>query len=139
MLIPIIGIHPSHLKLNDSLPVPSPNVANPVGDRLKTLLNPDEPVIQDSDSDTDALSKSLQILRAKLYEETRKKKYWEEKYKETYAEKERIRKLLDLRNKQVNQLKDKAVTKSEKIRIVKEILKDSNFSEAIYGIFTFNY
>ena len=139
MLIPLIGIHPSHLVLNENLPVfvPSPNVPNPVGDRLKTLLNPDEPVIVNSDSDVDALSKSLQILRANLYEEIRKKKYWEEKYKETYAEKERIRKLLDLRNKQVNKLRDKAVTKSEKITIVKEILKDSNFSEAIYGILTF--
>ena len=125
--------------MNDSLPVfvPSPNVPNPVGDRLRTLLNPDEPVIVNSDSDVDALSKSLQILRANLYEEIRKKKYWEEKYKETYAEKERIRKLLDLRNKQVNKLRDKAVTKSEKITIVKEILKDSNFSEAIHGILTF--
>ena len=127
--------------MNDRIPVfvPSSNAPNPVGDRLKTLLNPDEPVIVNSDSDVDALSKSLQILRANLYEQIRKKKYWEEKYKETYAEKERIRKLLDLRNKQVNKLRDKAVTKSEKITIVKEILKDSNFSEAIYGIFTFNY
>ena len=139
MILPIIGIHPSHLKLNDSLPVfvPSPNVPNPVGDRLKTLLNPDEPGIEDSDSNVDALSKSLQFLRAKIYEETRKKKYWEEKYHETFAEKEKLRKLVDLRNKQISKLKNKTVSKSEKIKILKEILKETNFSEAIYGIFTF--
>ena len=122
--------------MNDSLPVfvPSPNVPNPVGDRLKTLLNPDEPVIEDSD--VDALSKSLQILRAKIYEETRKKKYWEEKYKETFEEKEKLRKLVNLRNKQISKLKNKTVPKSEKIKILKDILKETNFSEAIYGIFT---
>ena len=39
--------------MNESAPVfvPSPNFSNPVGDRLKTLLNPDEPVIEDSDTD----------------------------------------------------------------------------------------
>ena len=127
--------------MNESAPVfvPSPNVSNPVGDRLKTLLNPDEPVIDiDLDTDVEALSKSLQILRAKIYEETRKKKYWEEKYHETFAEKEKLRKLVELRNKQIRKLKNKTVSKSEKIKILKDILKETNFSEAIYGIFTFN-
>ena len=121
--------------MNESAPVfvPSPNVANPVGDRLKTFFNPDGPVIPDSDSDVDALSKSLQMLRAKIYEETRKKKYWEEKYHETFAEKEKLRKLVDLRNKQISKLKNKTVSKSEKIKILKDILKETNFSEAIYG------
>ena len=125
--------------MNESIPVfvPSPNVPNPVGDRLKTLLNPDEPVIEDSD--VDALSKSLQILRAKVYEETRKKKYWEEKYNETFAEKEKLRKLVNLRNKQISKLKNKTVPKSEKIKILKDMLKETNFSEAIYGIFTFKH
>ena len=128
--------------MNESAPVfvPSPNVSNPVGDRLKTLLNPDEPVIDiDLDTDVEALSKSLQILRAKIYEETRKKKYWEEKYNETFAEKEKLRKLVDLRNKQIRKLKSKTVPKSEKIKILKDMLKETNFSEAIYGIFTFKH
>ena len=77
-------------------------------------------------------------MRAKIYEETRKKKYWEEKYHETFAEKEKLRKLVELRNKQISKLKNKTVSKSEKIKILKDILKETNFSEAIYGIFTFN-
>ena len=92
--------------------------------------------ILESDSDNDALSKSIKILRNLLKAETGKKEYWEKKYREALGEKERLRKLLNQRNFRVNKIQNKTVTKAEKLKIVKEILSESNFTEAQCGIFT---
>ena len=94
--------------------------------------------ILESDSDNDALSKSIKILRNLLKAETGKKEYWEKKYREALGEKERLRKLLNQRNFRVNKIQNKTVTKAEKLKIVKEILSESNFTEAQCGIFTQN-
>ena len=92
--------------------------------------------ILESDSDVDALSKSIKILKNLLKAETGKKEYWEKKYREALGEKERLRKLLNQRNLRVNKIQNKTVTKAEKLKIVKEILSESNFTEAQCGIFT---
>ena len=66
--------------------------------------------------------------------ETEKKDYWEQKYREAVAKKEKLRKLLNLSQKRVKRLINKKVTRTDKLKIVKEILSESNFTEAQFGI-----
>ena len=119
-------------------------VVQPTVDPVKTKTDSNKDAILkkieilESDSDVDALSKTIKILKNLLKAETGKKEYWEKKYREALGEKERLRKLLNQRNFRVNKIQNKTVTKAEKLKIVKEILSESNFTEAQCGIFTQN-
>ena len=124
----------------EEVPATVPVVQPPV-DPEKTKSDSDKEALSErikileSDSDNDALSKSIKILRNLLKAETGKKEYWEKKYREALGEKERLRKLLNQRNLRVNKIQNKTVTKAEKLKIVKEILSESNFTEAQCGIY----
>ena len=115
-------------------------VVQPTVDPVKTKSDSNKDAILkkieilESDSDVDALSKSIKILKKLLAEETEKKEYWEKRYHEAVAKKDKFKKLFNLRNLQIKRLKDKEITKAEKLKIVKEILAESNFTEAQCGI-----
>ena len=155
----VVNDHPPDILVPATVPVVQPPVVNdnqpdnieevtatapgvqPPVDPVKTKSGSDNDAISEkikvleSDSDNDALSKSIKILRNLMEAETEKKDYWEQKYREAVAKKEKLRKLLNLSEKRVKRLINKKVTRTDKLKIVKEILSESNFTEAQCGIF----
>jgi hypothetical protein len=109
--------------------IPSPNEINDWPPDMEPPPKPDLPpveaVIDPKDSDIDAMSKTIRRLSALLAGEKRKREHFEKKYKNELKEKQNLRKDIYKQKIKTNKARNKQISKDERWRIVREVLKES--------------
>ena len=94
------------------------------------------PDIKDSDTDAEAMSKTIQKLRRDLEDEKKKNEILHEKNQKTKKENADKQKLLDKQTKRIEKILSKEISEAEKKRIVKELLQ-KNTKFTIVGHFCY--
>ena len=94
------------------------------------------PDIKDSDTDVEALSKTVEKLRRDLEDEKKKNEILQEKNQKTKKENADKQKLLDKQRKRIEKILSKEISEAEKKRIVKELLQ-KNTKFTIVGHFCY--
>ena len=117
--------------------IPSPQIVNTNPVEIGHYVSPPAPVYQVTDTDVEAMSKTIARLRRDLEDEKKKNEILIGKNLKIKEENESLAKLVKQHKEKIEKLLSKKISAAEKKRIVQEVLKNSKFTEVWH--FCFKY
>ena len=109
--------------------IPSPLIVNTNPVEIGHYVSAPAPAYQVTDTDVEAMSKTIGRLRRDLEDEKKKNEILIEKNLKTKEENANLAKLVKLHKEKIEKLLSKKISAAEKKRIVQEVLKNSKFTE----------